>query len=252
MEHPKLLIDGDIIIHQVSQATERALHWGDDIWTTTADMRETRGLFRALVEDIADTLGSTLDSCLFAFTDYTRENWRRSILPSYKAHRPGVHRKPLAYWPLREWISKTYKSACYPSLEADDVLGILAGTFPTGTIVVSEDKDLQQIPGLLYNPNKPELGVVGITEEEADYFHLYQTMTGDAVDGYYGCPGIGPVRAKRALADSMTWETVVSVYESVGLSEEDALTQARVARILRTPEYNPKTQKVLLWTPMSS
>jgi DNA polymerase-1 len=42
---------------------------------------------------------------------------------------------------------------------------------------------------------------------------------------------------------------VVAAYEKAGLTEEDAIVQARVARILRYEEFNQKKEEVLLWNP---
>jgi len=78
---------------------------------------------------------------------------------------------------------------------------------------------------------------------------LLQALTGDSVDGYPGCPGIGPKRAERLLNKETSWETVVAAYAKEGLDEEYALAQARVARILRWDEYNIKKEEVILWTP---
>ena len=83
----------------------------------------------------------------------------------------------------------------------------------------------------------------------ADRFHLYQTLVGDQTDNYKGCPGVGPVKAETALGANPTWASVVGCYEKAGLTEEDALVQARVARILRHGEYNKMTCEVKLWTP---
>ena len=57
------------------------------------------------------------------------------------------------------------------------------------------------------------------------------------------------VTARRLLDEDCSWKTVVSAFEKQGLSENDALTQARVARILRAEDYNFKTHKPILWTP---
>jgi len=76
-----------------------------------------------------------------------------------------------------------------------------------------------------------------------------QAVAGDSVDGYSGCPGIGPVRAERMLKDQPDWAKVVEIYESKKLSADDALVQARVARILRFGEYDQVTETVKLWTP---
>ena len=73
------------------------------------------------------------------------------------------------------------------SLEADDVLGILA-TEPSNEerIIVSIDKDLYQIPAKISKDGKT---FEEISENEANYWHMMQTLTGDSTDGYSGCPG---------------------------------------------------------------
>ena len=68
---------------------------------------------------------------------------------------------------------------------------------------------------------------------------------GDRADNYAGCPGVGDVTARKLLEKDCSWDTVVSAFEKVGLSEEDALVQARVARILRNTDY--KGTQVILW-----
>jgi DNA polymerase-1 len=45
------------------------------------------------------------------------------------------------------------------------------------------------------------------------------------------------------------WERVVSAYEKAGLSEAEAITQARVARILRASDYDFVNKSVKLWSP---
>ena len=88
-----------------------------------------------------------------------------------------------------------------------------------------------------------------ITEEYADYFHLYQTLVGDTTDGYPGLKGIGDKRATALLEKEASWETVVKAYEKAGETEEDALVQARLARILRASDYNFETREPILWSP---
>jgi len=120
---------------------------------------------------------------------------------------------------------------------------------------------LQTIPGHHYNFSK-DLEFT-VSEHQADIYHMSQTLTGDATDGYKGCPGMGAVGAKKLLdkvldeatpwATSQTlrkmmWDAVVAAYVKAGLGEEEALCQARVARILRTGEFNFKTNEVILWT----
>jgi DNA polymerase-1 len=234
-----LLIDGDIFLYQVASAVEEPTHWGDDIWTLHSDMRTAREVFDMEIKKLQKRLN--VKKVVIALSDPDR-NWRRSVLHSYKANRRG-NRKPVVYVPLREHAAETYETVWYPTLEADDVLGLLA---TEDTIIVSDDKDLKTIPGTLYVPYKDEL--LEVTQENADRYHLVQTLTGDSVDGYKGCPGIGPKKAEKVLEEG-TWDEVVEAYEKAGLSESVALVQARVARILRSGEYNYKTKEVNLWKP---
>ena len=61
---------------------------------------------------------------------------------------------------------------------------------------------------------------------------------------------MGAVKAARVLANSKNyWQSVVETYEENKLTEEDALVQARVAKILKKKDYNFKLKKVILWSP---
>ncbi len=233
-----LLIDGDILLYQVSSAVEEPIHWGNDWWSLTADAKLAKQMITQEIETLQENLEA--DGVLITLSD--RANWRHEILATYKSNRKGK-RKPVIYVPLREHIRETYETACFTDLEADDVMGILQ---KENTIIVSDDKDMKTIPGALYRPMAGEM--LHISEEEADRNHLMQALTGDATDGYSGCPKVGPVSAERILAEG-TWDEVVGAYAKAGLSEEVALTQARVARILRTTEWNPITEEVILWNP---
>ena len=91
-----------------------------------------------------------------------------------------------------------------------------------------------------------------IPEEEADKNFLMQTLTGDPVDGYSGCPKIGAVNAARIMDKDCSWNAVVAAFEKQGLTAHDALIQARVARILRAGDYDFKKKEVKLWTPSTN
>lgn len=244
-----LLIDGDILLYGESAAVEIEMDWGDDWWTLHGDAREAKERVDIWVADIKELLEA--DDVILTLTD--NDNWRKDVLPTYKANRKGK-RKPVVYNELKRYAIDTYKTALYPTLEADDVMGILQ-TDPANdndTVIVSEDKDMMTIPGKLYRPIRPEEGIQYISLEQANYNHYKQALMGDSTDGYAGCPGIGPKTAEKILKqadDSECWGLIVAAYEKAGLTEEDALTQARVARILRHGEYNHKKEEVNLWTP---
>ncbi|UOF81174.1 exodeoxyribonuclease [Caudoviricetes sp.] len=198
-----------------------------------------------------------------ALSDSTPETrFRNTVMPTYKQSRKTT-RRPLVYKPLREWVHETFETFERPGLEGDDVLGILATRKDeTERIVVSIDKDLKTIPGKLYNYGKPELGIIEVSEDQANYYHLLQTLTGDSTDGYPGCPGIGPVSAKKLLdpfwvtAEGETWFdaerawfAVEKAYRGAKLGEDVALMNARVARILRAEDFDFKLHKPILWQP---
>ena len=240
------LIDGDIPLYQACSAVEHSIHWGDDWWTLHADAKEAREMFDLWISDIKETLKASKVTICFSSSN----NWRMGVLPEYKANRAKT-RKPVCYAAVKEYCIATYSCLMYPTLEADDVIGLTA-TNPRNknVVIVSEDKDLLTIPGRIYNPRSETY--TNVSPEMAHRTHLMQTLTGDTTDNYKGCPGIGAVKAEKILNESCSWEAVVAAYTAAGLTEADALTQARVARILQHKEFYPLTGEVRLWTPTST
>ena len=130
-------------------------------------------------------------------------------------------------------------------LEADDAMGIYATAHP-GNVIVSPDKDMRQIPGKLYDLETSK----DITAEEGAKWHLIQTLAGDQTDGYSGVPGIGVKRAETLFnKEGYSWTTVVKAFTDKGLTETDALTNARLAKILTIDDYDTKQQQPKLWSP---
>ncbi len=128
-----------------------------------------------------------------------------------------------------------YNFVCREGLEADDSIGIDA-TNPKymneDFIVVSPDKDMKQIPGVLWNLTDD---VEEITKEDGDKWHLIQSLAGDPTDGYSGCPGIGVKRALELLnKHDSKWEAICQAFRERGLSDDDALLNARLAKIYNT------------------
>ncbi len=151
-------------------------------------------------------------------------------------------------------------------------------------ICVGRDKDFKTIPGL-HHCHKQDVDIAGkmlvreVTQWEADRFFMIQALAGDAVDGFKGCSGIGMKRAAEIIdtpvrlvpqegvitrgvnkgqattkwmaePTSDYWACIVSHYRKAGMTEDDALVTARLARLLRYKEdYDPETQELTLWTP---
>lgn len=240
---PTLLIDADGPLYQALSNAEKEVEWEDDVWMMTCDHKEAHATFVDRITSLKQAAGAT--KAILCFSD--KGNFRKDVYPLYKANRKAV-RKPMGFKEFREKVIAEFDGVIYPDLEADDTVGILA-TKHTDTIIFSDDKDLMQIPG----KHLVQGEFIDVTEDEGDLFHLKQTLTGDAVDGYPGCPGIGPVKAEKFLSKSSDpaarWSTVVECYQMAGMTEEDALVQARVARILRASDYNFEAQKPVLWNP---
>lgn len=236
-----LLIDGDIVAYRYSSTVEQEVDWGDDVWSLWSDAKEAKQLILQYLDHLVEATAA--DDFVFTFSD--KDNFRKTIYPDYKSNRKGK-RKPTCYKGIKTWIEAEYESIQIPNLEGDDVMGILAtsGQYEE-TVIVSEDKDMKTIPGLLWRAAEME----DVSEEYADYYHLYQTLVGDATDGYKGCKGIGDKRATDILSKDPTWEAVVKAYKKAGQTEEEALVQARLARILRASDYNTQTKEPILWTP---
>lgn len=278
-----LIFDGDVYAYQAAAGVEKAVNWGDGddddscLWTLHADGNEACSAAVDAIESLVDFIGG--DKVVVALSH--KDNWRKTVLPTYKANRAKT-RRPLALAHVREFLRENYEVYERPSLEADDILGILLtakGILPRGErICITIDKDLKTVPGLHLNSGHRTDGIFEVDEAEADRWHLYQSLIGDTVDGYTGCPGLGPVAANAFLDDPYVltpvtrtvakgkrkgeevtrwekaptddvWAGIVSLYAKAGYSPDYALQQARVARILRASDYDFKKKEPILWTP---
>ncbi len=239
----KLLIDCDYIVYKCCAAAETELDFGDDVIVVTSQFSEAMKCVEKELDKIRNEFPFYKDIILF-FT--SPNNFRKKILPEYKGHRN--RKKPCGFKRVINALKKNYKVIIKDSLEADDSLGIYATKY-TGNIIVSPDKDMRQIAGKLYDFNE----TVDITPEEGAKWHLVQTMAGDNTDGYSGVPGIGIKRAEKIFQEKgYTWKAVVETFEEKGMTEEDALTNARLARILTFDDYDSEKQEPILWTATSN
>ena len=253
IEDRALLVDADIVAYQAVTECLVETRNSDDEWTYVCDMKRATEMVELRLQDHLTALNA--DKIVLAFG--SANNWRKRVMAEYKANRKD-RRKPLGYKALVEWMSGQWPTKTAPDLEADDLIGIMAtdAAFMPGTdkVIVSEDKDFNGVPGKLFNPRKPEDGTVFVNAGMADKFHMLQTLTGDPSDGYKGCPGCGPVKAAEVLEGAKdaadAWNRVVAAYVAKGLTEVEALQNARVARILRRTDVDSRGN-VILWTPPS-
>lgn len=258
------LIDADGILYAAALRGE-----------TTCDGEQLQLLdislvYRDCLQRIEKLVGAVnADDAFICLSD--RRNFRYAIFPEYKGNRKATKR-PLLLDDLRAKVVEEapYKTMLIAGLEADDVCGIAAGTLQRAgkeTVIVSPDKDLLQIPGLVFQKAptikgttlgvtaKPQL--IEVTEESGDDFHMKQVLMGDTVDGYKGCPGVGGIKARKlleqwkaeGLSASERWAAIVRLYEEKGLTSHEALIQAQVSRILRVSDWDPIKKEPILWEP---
>jgi DNA polymerase I len=246
MPKPQLLIDADLILYKATSSAEFEADAGDDVWYLSTNLIKAKDHWKSQVDAITRRLKS--DDMVFVFSG--PDNFRKKVDPTYKGNRAKV-RKPLGFTMVRDWAYETYgdRAISQDCLEADDYIGILA-TKPGAVdrIIVSEDKDFNTVPCRLFQKGD----IRDIDEEAADLYWLTQTLTGDSADGYKGCPGVGAVKAAKLLAKGTTgtrWDAVRKAFIKAGLTEAEALTQARLARILRHGDWDSKLKQPILWVP---
>ena len=240
-----LAVDGDILLYRAASAAETEIDWGDDLWSLHTDLKEAKRGFEAQLDNITSKLG--IGDFVVCLSDHSN-NFRKTIDPTYKSNRKGT-RKPVGYVALCKWAETAFKTFRKPTLEADDCMGILA-TMPINEgkcVVVSDDKDLKTIPTKLYRPTSDEQ--LDISLADADRFFLTQVLCGDPSDGYPGVKGVGPKTAEKILGSRPHWGAVEKAFTDAGMTRDDAIQQARLARILRWSDWNEKKGEPILWNP---
>lgn len=248
----QFLIDADMVVFESCASEMIPVEWEDGLWTYQVTEADIQNHIDSIVERILGDVCTKLNyegqwGITMCFSD-ANSNFRKRIYPEYKANRKHL-RKPLCYPTIVQWVKDNYNTLQLPDIEADDCVGILATSLGGDIVNVSGDKDFKSIPGYFYNYQKAEIS--RISRKEADRWFLTQTLIGDTADHYPGCPTVG-IKTAEKIFDKFgaTWETVRDAFIAHGKTEEDALTQARVARILRAEDYDMEKQEVKLWSPM--
>ena len=241
----KLLIDADFIVYKNCAACECEVDWGNDTI-----------LVQSFFSDAYRAVTRELDNIKLQFEFHSPElilffsspkNFRKKIYPEYKGHRN--RKKPCGYVRVIEKLKAEYLVILMDELEADDSMGIHATLHPDECVICSPDKDMRQIPGQLFDMKE----TMRVSKESGRNWHYIQTLAGDQTDGYSGVPGIGVKRAVSLFEEKgYTWSTIVEAFEEKELTEEDALMNARLAKILTKDDYDFKRDEPILWTPTAS
>ena len=227
-----VLIDGDIVAYRAAYSAE--------------DRSEIEAQLK--VDEVIDWI---VKRCCYSpeieeFSVYLtgQGNFRYDISTThtYKGNRKDkVSPKYLGF--SRWYLQDNYGAIVSSGEEADDLIAIAATEAGPSAVVASIDKDMLQIPCFHYNFRKNEWHQV--SEFEGLMFFYEQILTGDRADNIVGLKGIGPVKAKRILADcdkeQDLWDAVVTAYDG---DEERVTENARLLWLRR--------QQNELWVPPSS
>lgn len=276
------LLDGDTLAFLIASACQHTIEWPTGYIEPFARRAEGEVALDNYIHRLQQRLRFT-DFMIFLSCP-AEENWRLGVDPNYKSNRKASVR-PLLLSPLKEYLRVKYGANHLAYLEADDTIGIYATseTLVEGDrIVVGKDKDFYTIPGKHYQLRNDALNgdpvVVEVTPMQAVKNHYVQALSGDAVDGYPGCPGYGMKRAREVIENpdrlypkegvitrgknkgeavikwhsagpSSIWEAIVSRYEKEGLGEAEALVTGRLAKILHAQDYDMETKEITLWVP---
>lgn len=232
----KLLIDADYIVYKSCAAAEFDIDYGNDVIVVGSKFSEA---YANTIKDINRIKSGFFDADVILFFSDSI-NFRKRVDPAYKGHRN--RKKPCGYKRVINKLHDDYKVIIMPELEADDAMGVYA-TSNDDCIICSPDKDMKQIPGQLFNMDE----VFTITPAEGWQWFLIQTLSGDQTDGYSGAPGFGVKTSAKFFAEhGYTWNSVTDAFIQKGLTEEDALKNARLAKILTAEDYN---NGPILWSP---
>lgn len=243
MKPLKLLIDADFFFYRAASAAELELDYSQDLTVVVGNFSQGKKIVETEISQLCERFDT--DDVLLAFTD--QKNFRKCVDETYKGNR--TKRKPAGYLKLKNWGMFNWPSLMKPALEADDVLGVISTNGSIKNFVlISPDKDMEQIPCRLYNLKEEWTQ----TPEAAKRKLYQQTLEGDQCDGYRGCHGVGPKSAEKILAkveDGDYWPAVVDAYLKAGQTEADALRTIRLARILQAEDWDSVMQQPILFTP---
>lgn len=175
------LIDADILVYRIGYTTQEV--GPDELYIVKSRLDEA-------IHNILKALNTRKYRCYL--TGQEKDNFRFDVYPAYKATR--TQPKPVHYQLIRDLLIMEHAADVVNGMEADDALGCDQAT---NTIIVSIDKDLDQIPGWHYNFVK---GIKYYVEPEQGMRHFYmQCLTGDRIDNIPGITGVGPKTAAKWL-----------------------------------------------------
>lgn len=253
----KLLLDADMLLMKCTSSKEVQVEVeiSPDVWTRWASVDKARDRYWELVQEFCEYFECKKEDVAHCFTEGS--TFRKQISSAYKGNRKA-RQKPIGYAALKAELTSGEGgvfAVVHEQIEADDALGLFADKLKQQKetyAIVSGDKDLRQIPGRRKWIDQEEEYV---SVEAAARMFWQQVLAGDSTDNVPGCPGYGMVTAAKAVdgwdyTDELgCWKKIVRLFEKKGKTEDFALQQAQLVRILRGNDYDFTTQQVTLWNP---
>ena len=199
---------------------------------------------KALIADIVDeisveTLGKyTIGKTKVIFSD-PNGNFRYDLFVEYKGERPP---RSKLWYRLHKWAMKKYGYVI--NTEADDVCCYYG--VEKGWIVASFDKDVKHNVPICFDVYHSRRHIIENSPKQIHDFILIQNLTGDRTDNIDGIRGVGEATAIKLLDYyGWNWEGVVKIYESKGLTLDDAILCKRLTFM---QQWTPK-KGVVIWQP---
>ena len=188
------LIDSDILCYRIGFA---------------CDSESERTAISTMDKFVSDLIVSMpVDSWELYLTGKGNFRDEYAVTVPYKGNRIDKP-KPVHIKALRDFLVDKWEATMTEGEEADDAIAIRATTLGDSSVIVSLDKDFDQVQGWHYNFVKDDTYYV--TAEEGLLNFYCQFLTGDRIDNIVGVKGIGPVKAHKLLSTKVTEEDMFAV-----------------------------------------
>jgi len=211
------LVDGDMMCYRIAFACKD----------------ETQEVaIKTMATFLEDVLMSQLDLNNWEVFLTGKGNYRFDVAVTapYKGNRKDVE-KPGHLDILRNYLVTAWSAKTSDGEEADDLIAIRATQLGDEAIIVSLDKDFDQVQGWHYNFVKQNKYYV--SAEEGIRFFYKQILMGDKADNIVGIKGIGPVKAEKMIAKATTELDLYAVcLEAMG--EERVLENGKLLWLRRS------------------
>ena len=211
-DSPFILVDGSSYLFRAFHALPELIN---------AQGQQTGAIYGVLnmLRKLVDTYQPKYMAVVF---DAKGKTFRDDLYPQYKAHRPPMPDELSSQVPpLLELVSASgLPMLQVPGVEADDVIGTLAGQATEAgwkTVISTGDKDLAQLVNeqvsLINTMNDSVMDDQGVAEKfgvEPGQIIDFLSLVGDSADNIPGIPKVGPKTAAKWLSQYGSLDELVA------------------------------------------